>query len=186
MLKVLFLGRIQDLKGVEEIIDAIIQLNNQNELKNFQFTIIGHEDKRGYINALKAKLSDNIVSPHEVSFPGRITGKEKFKQYALHDVFLLPSYTEGCPVSVLEALASGLFCITTDVGALKDLIIPEKNGLFVHKQSAIDIANALKKCNNNRLYFTNRIDNAKLYSERFDIKRTIADFNKLYLKLNES
>ena len=46
-------------------------------------------------------------------------------------------YTEG-PNSLLEALASGLFCITTRVGALSDLIIPKVNGLFVNVKDSVN------------------------------------------------
>lgn len=181
--EVLFLGRIQNLKGVEEIIDAIIHFKNNEELKYFHFTFVGHEDKSGYIDSLKNKLALYQINDSQVVFTGRITGKEKFKMYSSHDIFLLPSYTEGCPNSVLEALASGLFCITTGVGALYDIIENKKNGLLIQEKSGNEIVNALLYCKNNRALLNNRIENAKIYSQKFNISAITLLFNNIYLKL---
>lgn len=181
-LNILFLGRIQNLKGVEEIIDVIIHLKEQDKLKYFHFTFVGHEDRTGYIQSLQDKLLHYQIDTTQVSFKGRITGKEKYEIYALHDIFLLPSYTEGCPNSVLEALASGLFCITTNVGALNDIIENGKNGILVQKKSRADIVNALLYCQSNKGALNSRIENATLYSNKFDIRKIVSDFNHIYFQ----
>ncbi len=182
-LNILFLGRIQNLKGIEEIVDAIIQLKDENKLKYFRFTFVGHESRVGYIQSLQEKLSQNQIYDDQVSFKGRITGQEKYEIYALHDIYLLPSYTEGCPNSVLEALASGLFCITTNVGALNDIIKNGKNGVLIQKKSNADIVNALLYCQSNKEVLNSRIENAILYSNEFDIRKIIFDFNNIYSQL---
>jgi len=180
VLKVLFLGRVQKLKGVDEIIDSIIELKHRNKLENFSFTIVGHEEPSGYINILKDKLIKNDIGIDKVSFPGRITGEKKFELYAENNIFLLPSYTEGCPVSVLEALSSGLFCITTDVGALADVIKNKKNGIIVNKKSSNDITDALLYSLKNRDDFKDRKEKANTYSEKFDISKLTKNFDNLY------
>ncbi|MDA9309559.1 glycosyltransferase family 4 protein [Flavobacteriaceae bacterium] len=185
VINVLFLGRIQDLKGIEELIEAIIKLNKTNQLGHFRFTIVGHENRTGYIEELKEKLRYNNVQYQIVSFLGRVTGREKFSLYAKNDVYVLPSYTEGCPNSLLEALASGLFCITTRVGALADLIIPKKNGLFVEVKNSDAIAKALKHCNTNKNYNKNRIANSTYYCKEFDISEITNLFETKYLELIE-
>lgn len=185
-LNILFLGRIQNLKGIEEIIDAIILLKNQNLIQNFKFTLVGHESPAGYISLLKKKLKENKIPHESYDFPGRVTNNAKYALYASHHIFLLPSYTEGCPNSVLEALASGLFCITTNVGALQDIIQDNVNGLTVDTKSSEAVAKALIHCANNRAILDNRQARAKQYSKEFDIRRITAEFNNLYHKiLNE-
>jgi glycosyltransferase involved in cell wall biosynthesis len=184
-IKVLFLGRIQNLKGIEELIDAIITLNKTNQLEHFKFTIVGHENKTGYINELKEKLKGNNVPEGVVDFPGRVIGKDKFALYAANDIYILPSYTEGCPNSVLEALASGLFCITTRVGALSDLVIPEKNGVFVDVKDSETIVKALQFCNDNKTYNENRIANSAYYCNAFDIREITNLFETKYIELIE-
>jgi len=179
-LKVLFLGRVQKLKGVDEIIDSIIELKNKNKLQNFSFTIVGHEEPSGYINILKDKLINNGIGKDKVSFPGRIAGEKKFELYAKNHIFVLPSYTEGCPVSVLEALSSGLFCITTNVGALADIIKNKENGIIVNKKSSKDLTDALLYSFKNRADFKNREEKAKTYSKKFDISKLTKNFENLY------
>lgn len=185
IIKVLFLGRIQDLKGVEELIDAIITLNKTNQLRHFKFTIVGHENKTGYTDGLKEILKSQTVPDEMVKFLGRVTGKDKFELYATNDIYVLPSYTEGCPNSVLEALASGLFCITTKVGALSDLVVPEKNGLFVDVKSSEAIVKALQYCNDNKTYNANRVTNSTYYRRAFDIKEITRLFEAKYIELIE-
>ena len=128
-------------------------------------------------------MSQNQIYDDQVSFKGRITGQEKYEIYALHDIYLLPSYTEGCPNSVLEALASGLFCITTNVGALNDIIKNGKNGVLIQKKSSADIVNALLYCQSNKEVLNFRIENATLYSNEYDIRKRIFDFNNIYSQL---
>jgi len=183
-IKILFLGRIQDLKGIEELVDAISLLHKSNQLDNFNFTIVGHENKTGYTDSLKEKLQRSNVAMDKVSFPGRVTGSDKFQLYANHDVYVLPSYTEGCPNSLLEALASGLFCITTKVGALTDLIIPNINGLFVNTKDSDDLLSSLLYCSVNIGFNKNRVENAKKYSNAFDIKQITKLFENKYIELN--
>ncbi|WP_299119776.1 glycosyltransferase family 4 protein [uncultured Winogradskyella sp.] len=183
--RVLFLGRIQDLKGIEELINAIILLHQDNQLDSYNFTIVGHENKTGYTNTLIEKLQRSNVPMDKVSFLGRVTGSNKYQLYANNDVYVLPSYTEGCPNSLLEALASGLFCITTRVGALSDLIVPKENGLFVNVKDSNDLLKALQYCANNENFNKNKIKNAELYSNTFDIHQITKLFESKYISLIE-
>lgn len=184
-IKVLFLGRIQDLKGIEELMDAIIALKNKGQLQAFQFSIVGHENKSGYTQKLKDKLKANDIPSDKVKFLGRITGEEKYKLYANHHIYVLPSYTEGCPNSLLEALASGLFCITTNVGALADLVVPKENGLFVKVKDSDEILSALQYCADNTDFNSRREANAEHYSNTFDIKKITKLFEAKYITLIE-
>lgn len=142
-IEVLFLARIQNLKGIYELISAIIKLKENNELEKFKFTIAGHEARKGLIAELHGKLKSMGITEPEVDFVGRLDGQDKFKAYSDAEIYVLPSYTEGCPNSVLEALSSGLYCITTNVGALKDLIVDYKNGKLIKSRSSNALYNAL-------------------------------------------
>ena len=185
-INVLFLGRIQHLKGIEELINAIILLYKKKQLDRFNFSIVGHEYKLGYTNKLKETLRRNKIPKENISFLGRVTGKDKFQLYSSNDIYVLPSYTEGCPNSLLEALASGLFCITTRVGALSDLIISKSNGMLVNTKDIKDLYCALLYCLKNKDYNKNRISNSDKYTAEFDIKKLTNFFEKQYINLNEN
>lgn len=180
--KVLFLGRLQDLKGLSELIQAICTLKQLNKLDNFCFTIVGHEYKLGYIEEMKNKLASFQVEEQKVNFTGRKTGEEKFRVYSESDIYILPSYTEGCPNSVLEALCTGLFCITTNVGALND-IINKDNGIFVSVKDANSIVSALLHCSENRDIIKSPELIAKKHTKMFDIREIVNFFESKYTSL---
>ena len=181
-IKVLFLGRIQDLKGVGELVNAIGKLKQKGKLNDFKFSIVGHENKTGYINELKEKLESYGVTTEQADFLGRITGQKKHQLYASHDVYVLPSYTEGCPNSVLEALASGLFCVTTPVGALKDLINAH-NGVIIPVKNVIELYKTFLMILENKALLKNRESISGESIDKFDIRNICEDFNRAYNKL---
>jgi len=184
VIKVLFLGRVEDLKGVKEIIKAICKLNELKKLKDFEFTFVGHENELGYIDNLKNTLKENNIEVSKVKFKGRITGRKKFEEFASNDIYLFPSYTEGCPTSVLEALATGLFCVTTPVGALEEVIIPNKNGLLIKIQSVDSIVKALLNCKSNKVFLNRRLEISKEAINKFEITNICEKFNLLYNKIH--
>ena len=77
-----------------------------------------------------------------------LVGEQKtekvFEYYQTADVYLFPSYTEGFSLSLLEAMACGLPCIATDVGANRDML-EEKGGIIVPAKNVDAIVDAFKK-----------------------------------------
>jgi glycosyltransferase involved in cell wall biosynthesis len=182
IVKVLFLARIQNLKGIFELVDAIVELKKVNKLQYFHFTIAGHEASKGVLSKCIELLEKSGVKKDVVDFIGRVEGEQKYKLYSKNDVYVLPSYTEGCPNSVLEALSSGLYCITTNVGALLDIIQPEINGDFVNVKSSKDIVKSLLHYYELKKNTNFKID-AEIYKEKFDIEKQVEEFNKRFKDL---
>lgn len=182
LVEVLFLARIQDLKGVRELIQAIILLKESNLLQRFRFTFAGHEAKSGIIQELQKQLEQHEIDESRVKFVGRVNGVEKFNLYGKSEVYTLPSYTEGCPNSVLEALSSGLYCITTNVGALDDLVIDNKNGKHVAIQSTEELYEALCEYEKNKDTFR-KLDFAAASKAKFDVCAITDRFNSKYIEI---
>jgi glycosyltransferase involved in cell wall biosynthesis len=78
-----------------------------------------------------------------VAFAGPVFGEAKLKLLAAADLFLLPSYREGLPYSLLESMAAGTPVLTTRVGGIPDLVVEGVNGVFVQRRDASSIARAL-------------------------------------------
>jgi len=76
--------------------------------------------------------------------PGYISGKEKYELLASSDVFLFPSYSEGMPNAVLEAMAIGLPIITTKVGGLNDFFENGKMGYVLDFKSVDSIVEKIE------------------------------------------
>lgn len=112
--KILFLTRIEKYKGIYETLEIFKKLN----LNNAELHIAGDGSE---LENVKEKVIQEKIS--NVKFFGHITGKEKINVFKNADVYLFPSYNEGMPNSVLEAMGMSLPVVCTSVGALKDFFI---------------------------------------------------------------
>jgi len=135
-LRVLYAGRLERGKGVEVLIKAAKLLREED----IEFRIIGDGSLRKSLEWMVKKLGLNSI----VKFLGLIPHSKMPEIYNDADVFVLPSFTEGAPVAVLEAISCGKPVIVTPVG-----IIPEvfKNGidaLIIPPGDHLALANAIR------------------------------------------
>ena len=107
----LFLGRIHPKKGLQELIEAWGAVNGVWR-DNWTLTIAGWDDG-GYEPALRS-LVDSLGLGDSVEFAGPRFGEEKAELLRSADAFVLPSFSEGLPMSVLEAWSYGLPVLMTD------------------------------------------------------------------------
>ena len=116
----LFIGRIHPKKGIAELLEGlhIIKDRNLDLLKNWQIRIAGW-DQLGHTDELKARC-DEFGLNEEVAFIGPVLGKEKENELFKADAFVLTSFSEGLPMSVLEAWAYRLPVVMTDQCNLPD------------------------------------------------------------------
>lgn len=114
-LQLLFVGAIHREKGIIELLKA---LSKMPEL-NYHLNVCGQlKDNRikDEIEYYKTILSD------KVSFLGNVSGEDKTKIFMLSDILILPSYHEGLPLVILEALGAGCGIMTTAVGAIPEIL----------------------------------------------------------------
>lgn len=110
----LFIGRIHPKKGIKEMLQGLALLKEQNHglLDDWEVHIAGW-DQHGHINELKQIVETHSLTK-EVKFVGSLYGEEKEKALCLANAFILPSFSEGLPMSVLEAWAYELPVVMTD------------------------------------------------------------------------
>ena len=131
---VLFLGRLIQSKGINELLDAKKILEDKGV--QFPLKIAGPiEDAAPYME--KAKKLDL----HDVSFEGWVSGDKKKELLRDAAVMVLPSYAEGFPISVLEGIASGCAIVATDIASVHDMIDEE----IVPARDAKALADALER-----------------------------------------
>ena len=113
-----FLGRITPKKGLPMLLQAMANLKSQ--LENWKLVIAGVNEfgHQFEIESLGKELS---LEPH-VHFVGPLYGKDKRDAFAAADLFVLPSYSEGAPVVILEALGAGLPVLTTKASPWEELV----------------------------------------------------------------
>ncbi len=134
---ILFLSRLERAKGIFETIKAIRLLIDKG--LSVSLTIAGNGKAMGEARELVAKLA----LTQQIHFTGDIRGTNKKNAFLEHHIYCLPSYSEGMPNSVLEAMAFGMPVITTAVGGLKDMFVHDQMGKLVPQKSPGEIANAI-------------------------------------------
>jgi len=130
-IKFLFLGRYERRKGVEELNTAIKLFSTSNGSKNAEFHFIGPipEDKR--------LQNENII------YHGEIRDKENLQNLIKQtDILICPSWSEGMPNVILEAMANGLAVIATDVGAT-NVLVNDKTGWLLKSSNPDEIKSVL-------------------------------------------
>jgi glycosyltransferase involved in cell wall biosynthesis len=120
---ILFLSRMEKDKGIYEAIEAYRILKDRHA--EVSMAVAGSGPEHAY--AMSYVFSRSI---QDIEFCGYIEGTEKQKQYQKADVYILPTYGEGMPISVLEAMSYGLPVITRPVGGLRDFFEEGRMGFY--------------------------------------------------------
>ncbi len=138
--RVIFLGRIEFDKGLRELIQAV-RLLKDHGIKNFNLDIVGDGSHMAYLKQLCSNLDvDNMVT-----FWGNQSSKEKIKRFFIQaDIFILPTYHEGFPRTLYEAMAFGTPIITTFVGGIPYIMRNKENCLEIQPKSVESIYKVLR------------------------------------------
>lgn len=122
---VLFLGLINDLKGIFDLLDAINR--NKERLKDrFELHVAGN----GEVERLKSEIQNSHLGDL-VKYEGWVDSSRKHKLLCCCDTLILPSYIEGLPLSILEAMSYRIPVISTPVGGIPSMIDDGVNGFLV-------------------------------------------------------
>lgn len=137
----LFVGRIVGDKGVNELVEAFTKLNKEYE--NTKLLLVGLlEENLDPISDITRQL---IQSNDAIDACGAKYGDDLLQMYVNADCFVMPSYREGFPNTVLEAGAMGLPSIVTDINGSREIIIEGENGYIVPSKNAGALYDAMKK-----------------------------------------
>ncbi len=139
----LFLGEIGKRKGVFDILNAISKNRSFFE-KKLQLRIGGNRNEKKLLETIKKYKLENIVF-----FEGWVGGEKKIELLNWADLYILPSFNEGLPISILEAMSYGLPIISTPVGGIPEVV--KGNGVLVTPGNIKEIHDAIKKYIDNPL-----------------------------------
>lgn len=122
---VLFLGRIREKKGAFDLLRAFSRVAAQVP----DATLVMAGD--GEIDEAQRLCVELLLGPDRVSFTGWIAGDAKARSLGQAGLFVLPSYFEGLPVGILEAMSVGVPVIATGVGGIPDVLRHDESGLLL-------------------------------------------------------
>ena len=130
----LFMGRFGHRKGIYDLIRAVALIKDRN------FKIHLHGD--GELEEVRNLIAETNTAD-ALQMTGWIKGEAKVRAFREADVLLLPSYNEGLPVAILEALSYGLAVLSTPVGGIAEAVHEGHNGFLVEPGNIEGLAAAI-------------------------------------------
>lgn len=136
--QILFLGELGERKGCFDIPAILERVKRHYPDVTLVMAGDGEMDRIKGIFLEKGLLE-------EVSFPGWVRGRDKERLLEESGIFLFPSYNEGMPMALLEAMAYGLAIVTTSVGGIPQLIQDGVNGFLAAPGDTVALAAAIER-----------------------------------------
>ena len=177
-LNILFIGRIAASKGVEYIIEAAVKMKGRVP---FRLIFAGEEEKKDkYIPYAKKRLGEDYFQ-----YVGIISGQAKTDLFNKCDVFLLPSFYEGLPISMLECMSFGIVPVVTNVGSISSCVTDEENGLIISQKDSDVIIDAIKELSRDRQLLDQLSQKAReTIREKFSPEKYIKTLSQIYDQIN--
>ena len=142
-IKVLYVGRFEEEKGIRVLIQAIKILSKKRD--DIEFFLAGKGSLETWIkNFIKINHLTNL------KLLGIFSHEDMPKIYNKADIFLLPSYTEGSPAALIEAMSCEIPSIATSVGLCKVFIKSGENGILIPPGEPIKITEAIESLVDNK------------------------------------
>ncbi len=173
-LRIIYLSNLMKEKGILDLFEALLILKEKNI--PFKVKIAGNVDSSlqdeifGYLEKLK----------ENVEYLGVVLGNQKKEILKWGNVFVLPSYNEGQPISILEAYATGNIVLTTNQGGIPDIFKENINGFHIEKQNPESIANKLCILSSNlKDYKSIALNNYNEAFKRYRVEIFIKNFTNI-------
>lgn len=152
-LHLMFMGEISKRKGGFDLLQAIS--DNKEYFKDKLLLRMGGNEVDGDI---KTFIKEHQLEEF-VSYEGWISGNKKTECLNWEDVYILPSFNEGLPIAILEAMSYKHPIISTPVGGIPEIIKTHENGILVQPGNKKEISEAIK-------YYIEHPENIKIHGEK--------------------
>lgn len=172
----LFMGRIGERKGIFDLIESLNTLNTK--LYNFKLIIAGDGEitkAKELVN--KYKLAEKII------FMGWIGEEQKTELLNKSKIFILPSYNEGMPIGILEAMSARLPVISTYVGGIPETVLESETGFLFQAGDKETLEKQILQILTNEDLCDNFSKNTReRYLNNFSLDIVCKQLNNLYKK----
>jgi len=176
---ILFAGSIIDRKGYKQLLKAFAEIANLYPDWKIKFAGNGEIE-----NAKKLQKSLNLPK-EQVEYLGWISGEEKDRAFQYASIYCLPSWGEGFPMGVLDAIAYGIPVITTSVGGITDVIHDGVEGLICETYNLDSLVNCLKRLMESEILRKRIVENAdKLKETVFNLRNSCEHIGNIYAELS--
>ncbi len=175
----LFLSRISKVKGIKLILESAEILRGSN-LK-FSINIYGHFDSENTKQEFEERVRKSSLQ-HYVIYHGFVKGSNKDEALRSNDVLLLPTlHDEGCPNTVIEGLLAGNYVLSSNVGALDEIIQQDITGSILEEVTTECLSNKMKWVIENITHMRNERSRRASFSEKqFSVEKMMGNIYDVY------
>lgn len=184
-INVLFLGVLIKRKGIYDLIEAIRLLNEDGIIKekNINFIIGGTGPEE---EGIKNKINEYNLE-FCIEMTGWVSGDLKEELFKKSQIFILPSYNEGLPMAILEAMSYGIPVISTNVGSISEAVIDKKTGYLINPYNFIELKDNLIKSIFNENDWTTMSKEARIsIINKFSEKRYFEEMEVIYKRMHDN
>lgn len=169
-----YLGRIEVNKGMDWLLLACERLRREGV--RFRLVLAGKEELgSNYLESFSNLLGESF------HYAGVVSCEAKAAFLRSLDVFMLPTYFEGLPMSLLETMSYGAVPVTTPVGSIPEVVKDGENGLFIKVKDEQSIVDVLRRLNNDRALLPRLSEQAReTIFKQFSPKVYTEKLNALY------
>lgn len=169
-----FLGRVGKRKGVHDLLKAMVKVKQQ--CPGAKLMIGGDGDIEKY-----RVMARDLGLESQVEFLGWVSGQHKLDVLRQTQIYCLPSYNEGFPMGILEAMSAGIAVVSTYAGGIPDAISDGKEGILVKAGDSEALADALIELLTNQEMNQDYTQNAKQkFDEHFSVQAIIPQVQRIY------
>ena len=178
-IKIVFVGRICEEKGIKELIEAILNINNPK----IKLIIVGKSFYKTKVESIFEKelmqITENIKD--NILFTGYIEHKEIYSVYKMADIVALPSiWQEPAGLTIIEAAATGVPLITTDAGGITEYVDSNSAIIIKNDENIVkNIEKAINKILSDKNLRKKFYDNAIKIRELYSIEKYYKEFIKI-------
>lgn len=180
-IRLLFVGRLQIQKNIPLLIKSFKKILDNNNF-NVELNIVGEgEDRNKIIQLIKSLNLEN-----KIHLLGALKGKRLYGRYSNSDIFILTSIYESFGIVLIEAMASGLPVIVSDIPSVRNVVINEKTGMLV-SLSEVEFAKVIKEIIINPSLRKKLIANGLKEVKKYDWDSIVKRYEHLYSEvINEN
>jgi glycosyltransferase involved in cell wall biosynthesis len=173
--RLICVGRLSPEKGQAGLLQAVAAV--ARDIPDLKLVIVGDGPDRGALDALVRDLN----LPDQVTFAGRLSEQDTLREIAASDILVLPSFMEGLPIVLMEAMAVGVPVIASRVAGIPELVTDGESGLLFTPSDWSELAKCIETLSTS-VESRARIGRAgqETVERDFDIAQSATNLRKLF------
>jgi glycosyltransferase involved in cell wall biosynthesis len=173
--RIVFAGRFVPQKQPLMIVDILSELSDQL----WEAVMMGNGPQ---LNKVKETIMLRNLQDR-ISITGWVAPEEVIQKFSQSDILLMPSISEGLPIAGIQALASGLAFIVSNIGGFKDMVDDGSNGYLIPFEDKKTFIARLRLLLSDSDHLNYLRENSLKKASLFDSKRMVADYERILLSV---